>query len=55
MGLAVWGVISEKTYPQMVADEKGIFRTVSMKNRKKIILPKLDRISEINFPTTCRE
>ena len=39
----------------MVADENGIFRTASMKKTQKIILPKLDKISEINFPTTCRE
>jgi hypothetical protein len=54
MGLAVWGVISEKSLP-VVADEKGIFRSISRKNCKKIILPKLDRISKINFPTSCRE
>ena len=40
---------------QVVADEKGIFRIISRKNSKKIILPKLDRIFKINFPTTCRE
>jgi len=55
MEVAFWGAVSVKTYPQMVADEKGIFRSISRKKFKKIILPKLDRISEINFPTTCRE
>ncbi|MBQ2931594.1 MAG: hypothetical protein IJE62_01965 [Clostridia bacterium] len=54
MGLAFWGVLSEKL-PQMVADENGNFRSVLRKIYKKIILPKLDRISKINFPTTCRE
>jgi len=39
----------------VVAAEKGIFRSISSKNFKKIILPKLDRIFKINFPTTCRE
>lgn len=39
----------------VVASKRGIFRTALMKKCKKIILPKLDRISKINFPTTCRE
>ena len=44
-----------KMYLQVVADGKGIFRSVSKKFSKKIILPKLDRIFKTNFPTTCRE
>ena len=48
-------VVIFKMFLQVVAAEKGNFRTASMEKCKKIILPKLDRISEINFPTTCRE
>jgi len=44
-----------KMFLQVVADEEGNFRTTPMKKCKKIILPKLDRILKINFPTTCRE
>ena len=43
----------KKSLP-VVADEKGIFRSISRKIYKKIILPKLDRIFKTNFPTTCR-
>ena len=46
--------LQKKSLP-VVADEKGIFRTASIKNCKKIILPKLDRIFKMNFPTTCRK
>ena len=38
MGLAVWGVISEKSLP-VVADEKGVFRTASRKNAKEKFCP----------------
>ena len=55
MGTAFWGVISEKISLQMVADEKGVFRSISRKIHKKIILPNLDRIFKTNFPTTCRK
>lgn len=48
-------VVIFKMLLQVVADEKGIFRSISRKNFKKIILPKLDRISKINFPTTWSE
>ena len=50
-----FGECPQKKSLPVVADEKGIFRIISRKNSKKIILPKLDRIFKINFPTTCRE
>ena len=53
-GIGVLGSDLKKSLP-VVADEKGIFRSASRKNFKKIILPKLDRIFKSNFPTTCRE
>ena len=49
-----FGECPQKKSLPVVADEKGIFRSVSRKIQK-IILPKLDRIFKINFPTTCRE
>ena len=54
-GIGVLGSAHRKKSLPVVADEKGIFRSVLRKNFKKIILPKLDRIFKINFPTTCRE
>jgi len=50
-----FGECLQKKTLTVVADENAIFRTALLKNCKKIILPKLDRIFKTNFPTTCRE
>ena len=41
--------------PPSGSRREGIFRTTLMKKCRKIMLPKLDRIFKMNFPTTCRE
>ena len=41
--------------PPSGSRREGIFRTTLMKKCRKIILPKLDRIFKMNFPTTCRK
>ena len=54
MGLAFWGVLSEKIPPSGSRRERH-FQKHFKKKFKKIILPKLDRILKTNFPTSCRE
>ena len=51
----LFGECFQKKSLPVVAAENAIFRTALLKNCKKIILPKLDRIFKTNFPASCRE